>query len=527
MPYQGIYDRLPAIAVQNPFCQYLLNFNISEAGLSLRNGDSVEFSYLPGAVPIRKTKRLINYSDTDMFLVVSDETNNNNLVVDDASATLLTFGARYYTDFTYLIFNKNLFIFPYKGTTGASVPLADIPRYDGAAWVAATFTSATALSLYGGNSYKNRIYLLSTEPTLSTQYFYGEINAISGALTAVDLGSVISQKADLVAICNFSIAESTSSEVYIAFIFSSGEVLFYSGSYPDSSDWRLVAKSSISKPISYNLFLEYQGDTLIPTISGIISLRDLFLKGSQDALSLSITKNISKLWEKSVVAFQSILNDPNSRISGMVWDAIKSRIIFTFPYYTDPLTNEFNFTLRAPCFFVYNTELGAWSFHRSYNSSLLTSNLSDIIVFQGDVHYLGVSTGNAHQASVLKKEGDTGFQDEDPNGTGSFYSYSYYIQSSPVTTNNGYINKVQGMDVILESDLSATTEYTWIKEMGVDESNPQKVNFGSGIQKPFINSGIEGTFIQYKISGTTAANKTVGLDLYGVNIWQDSGGSPR
>lgn len=520
MPYQGIYDRLPAIAVQNPFCQYLLNFNISPAGLTLRNGDDAYFYRDTGATTSQIVK-FAKYGDTSLFTVEKDTALNTNRVVDTSSGVVVhTFGAAYATSFATLFFNNNLFIFPDR------LSIADGVRYDGTTWAASTYTSASGRLPFGGTVYKNRAYLLAKN---RASYMYTEINAIAGALNDVDLQTVIEEKGILYGICTINIADATSSEQYLVFLFSTGEVLFYQGSYPSSSDWRLVSRSSISPPLGYDTFISYQGDTLVVTTSGLISLRDLFLQGSQGALSLSISKNITQLWSDTINSQVATYGHAYNALVSIVWNALQNTIIVSFPYYIDPITGTYDTTTFLPTFFIFNTELGAWTLHRTLNidyGDLVV--MQDMIEFNGMIYYLVAADLNTNgKYTVYKKEARTDFQDDTPDNSGASVSYDFYVQSAPITQNNGYVNKVQGMDVILESDLSATTEYTLIKELGVDETSAQKVTFGSGIQKPFVNLGIEGTYVQYKISGTTAASKTVGLDLYGVNIWQDQGASPR
>lgn len=125
---------------------------------------------------------------------------------------------------------------------------------------------------------------------------------------------------------------------------------------------------------------------------------------------------------------------------------------------------------------------------------------------------------------MIQKEGRASFYDA--NG----YIYDYEIISAPIANGRAYITKAAGMDVIQETDINDWTSYQFIKDLGVDETAAQSLPTApTGLQKPFVNMGIEGSYIQYKISGTTAydVTKTVGLTIYGTNIWLDNGKSPR
>jgi len=129
---------------------------------------------------------------------------------------------------------------------------------------------------------------------------------------------------------------------------------------------------------------------------------------------------------------------------------------------------------------------------------------------------------------IYVKEGATGFMDRKSDDSGDV-GYDYNITSAPLSNGRAYIQKVEGMDVILNSDLYAQTSYKLIKDLGVAETSSQilsGVNADS-LQKPFVNLGIEGSYVQYKISGTTVTGKTTGLVLYGTNVWIEKGKSPR
>lgn len=99
----------------------------------------------------------------------------------------------------------------------------------------------------------------------------------------------------------------------------------------------------------------------------------------------------------------------------------------------------------------------------------------------------------------------------------------------PLANGRAYVQKGEGVDVIVSADLHTETNYYLIKDFGVQITTAQKagVTLSGGPEKPFINMGIEGTYIQYKISGTTSASKVLGYKLFGLNFWVEMGESPR
>ena len=77
----------------------------------------------------------------------------------------------------------------------------------------------------------------------------------------------------------------------------------------------------------------------------------------------------------------------------------------------------------------------------------------------------------------------------------------------------------------MQSDLYDQTNFTLIGDFGVSQTANQTVS-GNGtlMSKPMINAGIEAGYIQLDISGSTVAGKTVGQQIYGVNLWSEEGG---
>jgi hypothetical protein len=345
-------------------------------------------------------------------------------------------------------------------------------------------------------------------------------------MTKVLLGGIIANRSTLSSIGTFTISDQVTTEAFIAFIFSNGEILFYNGSYPNSADWRLVGRAKIAQPLFVDSLIDYQGDTLVMCDLGIVSLRDLFLKGSQQALSLSVSELVQKQWASLVKAIRIARGTPvgpltNNAVNGSIrglYDAKDERLIVSFPYYLDSAG-----ALQSGSFyFVFNTELGAWSFHRSFGGIIYDMNL-----YENSVRLLS-RYGTDNGVTIYTKEGAADFMDDDADTVGEI-AYDYECISAPIANGRTYVQKVGGVDAIINSDLYSQTNWYLIRDFGVETTTAQSVpNVVAGsLQKPYINIGIEGSFVQWKVSGTTAASKTTGLKLYGTNVWLEMGQSPR
>lgn len=509
-PYAGVDELTPVIALESPFCENLLNYNLTRAGAILRNGDSI-LSFL--AIGSRSPKAIGVYSESVSIAVLYTtntawyfyNANTEALLLTDAGAVS---GGSLVTPFR---FNNRLFFFINSGFGSPGYV------YDGAT-VAALGYTGSGFSPLGGVAYKGRPYIAESG---EAAYWYGDIGQITGALTKIDLTTVVSDSSDtLTAIGTVTLADNVSTVALIAFIFASGEVLFYSGSYPNSATWALAGTASIGKPTGPRCTIAYQGDTIVLTETGVFSLRELFLKGAEGAQDLSINSRIQKSWTALVETISSsLLSAVNrSQIRG-VWDKVNGRLVISLPGYL-----SLGALVRGSYYFIFNTELKSWYFHRSQGVTS-TGFINDICYQNNKVLLLGDSTTG--DLVVWSKEGATGFTDRSDTDAVE-QPFSYEVKSAPVSTGRAYVSKAAGLDVIVNSDLYAETDYNFVCDLGVQTTTSQKVNGVSGsLQKPFVNIGIEGSYIQYKISGTTVTGKTVGYQLYGVNLWQDSGTSPR
>lgn len=516
-PYGGIDERTPVIALESPFCENLLNFNVVQTGLKLRNGDSKYRLIANGASLTEQLPlRLFVYGQSYAFALILDDSANQLRVFDiDGNVVLGSFAETNtsYLNYFSLFFNNYLFFFTGEGSATPGFV------YNGSTIAAIGYTGAGFTPL-GGNVYKQRAYIIQYA---EAAYWYSGIDAVSGALTKVDLTTVITLKARLSGIATFSISDNISSNVYQAFIFDSGEILFYQGSYPADPNWALVGRSFVGSPIGMDSNIAYQGDVLLFCDNGIISLKDLFLRGSQNAQVLSVNVRVQKTWVALIKAMRSLLNIPVGPLVPAVrgiYDSKNNRIIISFPYYL----NSSGVATPGSFFFIFDSVQGAWYYHRSFGPATGKS-IIDITNYKGKV--LMMCPVNTSNTMIYEKEGASGFTDRSAADAAE-NGYDYEVKMAPVSGDRAYVLKAEGLDVIIESDLYSETNYQLISDLGVGTTTAQLApSQPTGVQKPLINMGIEGSYIQPKISGTTTSGKSVGYNLYGLNLWKEQGGNPR
>lgn len=509
-PFKGVDDQNPLIALEAPFCENMLNFNSTQGGVALRVGDKNYTTFSNPAVSYT-SNRLVSYGGTSLW-VLTHRTVANTIEIYDADAGTVSFtSASTYANQTFYesYFNKYLYLFS-RGTYAPGV------AYSGSAWAVVGYTGSGFLPA-GGVAFKERHFIIQYN---DAAYWYSDILAVTGALTKVDLNSVISEKAVLFSIAPITISDSGGTETLLAFVFSSGETLFYSGSYPDSGSWALKGRASVGSPLGLNTKYSDQGDTFILTDAGIVSLRDLFLKGSIGAIQLSINKPIQKTWSDMVKAIREATGfyAPTSLESiRAVVDKKNNRTTIIFPYFF----NASGVLTSGNYQFIFDALRQAWFFHRSHS----TNSFCDATYHKNKVLLLS-SVVPAGVFQVVEKEGNTTYNDVGVGGT--VLGYQYNITSAPVQVARTNVQKILGMDILLKSDLYSETTFNFVMDLGRQNTGGQKIpDQGVEVAKPFLNVGADALTVQYELDGETVGSKTVGLKLYGVNVWSEKGASPR
>lgn len=512
-PYQGQADFVPLVALESPYAERIVNFNIEDNIPTLRDGNAA-YGYLTAATTLALAtyetgtaqKLFLVYDTGSGGLRVSDATSGGSLVSAYAPG-----GIGGDDEVHHLYFNGNLIFF---GETTWRPGSVGNPQYNGTAWSLSGYTFPVSTTPFGGGVYKNRAYMLLRG---TTKFVYSNINAISGATTEVDLGGVISSKANLYAIRSVALSEGIQQETIIFFVFASGEVLAYAGSYPDSANWELVGRFQIPRPIDYNAIVEANGDAFVITQSALVSLRTLFTQGVFVAVQKGLSAPIANRWKE---LFGTTANSFGIR---GVFDTVRQRLIITRPSYVIPGGSEVDTDSMA---LIYSFKNNAWYEHRYViaTDAQVQGNIQGAAFFKDKTYY---SVYNASgTCGVLELEGSTNFLDAIV--TLDEEAYEYEITSAPIAGGRTYIQQAVGLDAIIKSDMYAETSYQFIADTGVQTTSAQKIpDMGTGLVKAHANVGIEGSYIQYKISGTTADLRTEGYKLYGVNVWTEEGREPR
>lgn len=500
-PYKGQNDLLPLFSIQSPFCERLQNFDNVGGVLKLRKGNAKWCTVTGNALYLHP------YLDK-LFLVVDPGGASGISFYDVTSGTpslvYTAAGTGGDDEIHSLYFNGYLFFFGEFSLSGAPV------YYNGTAWGAAGYTWPASFNPFGGCVFKNRAYFVGRQ---SNDYAYSGIDSISGATTKVSLGGLVSSNAQLYAIRPLTAAEATTPDAILAFLFSNGDILAYSGSYPNSESWGLVARLKVSKLVYNNAYIEAKGDTFIFTESEILSLRNLFSGGYSQERQNGIGAAINNRWKQVVKAILDVASSFRYFIRG-VYDEVRDRLVISLPFYVDPTTSE---VVNQPFQLIYDFAMGAWF---EYYQTGGVEYVASAAYFDNVVWFLAYYVSGTESAIAMRTDYNETYLDDIINTSGS-QGIPFLIKSAPHPLSRYGVVRTDGLEVLIKSGMFNQVNYKLIGDLGAQTTESQ-TTVGSGILtdivKTFANIGIESNLVQYEISGTSALS-TVGVEIYGTNLW--------
>lgn len=395
--------------------------------------------------------------------------------------------------------------------------------FDGSVWGAPTLTiGGNPVKLGPSLYYKGRIIHV---PNGTGVAYYGDVGQVAGAIDtnpSFNVGEVFAFSNVVAWTAQFSLSDGLVNQDYFAFGNDMGEVLIYSGDYPDHPEWEIAARLKIGIPIAYRTSptIPYQNDALVLTYDGVVSLRDLFTAGNAQGLRDSTTRAINPYWAALVKDYTGIGSTVNVP-SGVYSDRERKVYILCLGFAGEDLSVD----LEAATMFVLNTDTGAWSWHKitevdgSRNGAGILGP-GALCYYKGDIYY-------ACRRYVFKLDRtsllDTNIDSEADLG------YTYQIHGAPTSLGETVSKKkVEGYEPIIKQ----LTPRNPVKlkcsvDMGREETAFVSITNTANVNKRFYSVGEVGTFFQYKIEGVTdavAAATPGAIELYSTNIAFKKGG---
>lgn len=176
---------------------------------------------------------------------------------------------------------------------GADAPL----NFEGTTVTTPTFTGDLATTgeetMNGGHSFKNRLYLWDSG---TSDFYYGDTDAVAGAFTKFELGLVATSGGNLLIMETLSRDAGDGMDDFAVFILTTGEVIMYQGSNPgDATNWSLIGKYFMSPPVSIRSAARFAGDILVITRNDIVTLGNVITEGGGQEGGQGFNLNPSKL----------------------------------------------------------------------------------------------------------------------------------------------------------------------------------------------------------------------------------------
>lgn len=210
-----------------------------------------------------------------------------------------------------------------NGAGGISTFLAngqDDPQvYDGSTLATVGFTLPTP-KLDSPMVFKNRLYYVAKD-TLT--FYYGGIQAISGALTEFDVGAFTNLGGSILKIITWTQDAGQGMDDLFVVLTSEGEAVVYKGTDPGASDWALIGTFVISKPIGKRCATKLGGDIAIITQQGYFPLAEVLSQDKANIVKISDKinnivkgKDFTKNWSIHWFSKQGwlFINAPSSTI---------------------------------------------------------------------------------------------------------------------------------------------------------------------------------------------------------------------
>jgi len=149
--------------------------------------------------------------------------------------------------------------------------------WDGSSLTNTSWTGITAGDFIGYGVFKNRVFGWKSS---EQDFYYGELNAITGPMTKFPLSRVARRGGNLIAFESWTRDGGDGVDDLAVFVMSSGEVIIYQGSDPGSADnWALVGVFHIGAPIGIRCVEQVGGKLWIATRDDYVDMETVLATG--------------------------------------------------------------------------------------------------------------------------------------------------------------------------------------------------------------------------------------------------------
>jgi hypothetical protein len=245
-------------------------------------------------------------------------------------------------------------------------------QYDGTTWTTTAVTGpAVPNALIQIWSFKQRIFFVEQN---TADVWYAPVNTITGALTKLPLGSLLTKGGSIMAGATWTHDAGQGPQDYCVFVSTEGETLIYSGTDPSvAANWVQVGRFQIGRPIGRRCFLNIGSDLVVLCADGVMPMSQAIAYDRAAAAKASFTWNIQK-------AFQDAYGSYGTNFGWQIMSyAGNNMAIINVPVIAADTSYQF----------VMNVLTGAWCRYKGINASAW--------VVMRDALYFGGVTGKIWQ----------------------------------------------------------------------------------------------------------------------------------
>lgn len=376
-------------------------------------------------------------------------------------------------------------------------------HYNGTTWTQPTITGVTPADIVNINVHKKRLWFCLRN---STQAAYLATDAISGAATTFELGSVFSDGGYLMAMATWTRDGGSGADDFAVFISSRGQVAIYQGTDPSSANtWALVGVFETPAPIGRRCFRRFGADVLLITVEGVFPLSQILSVDVSSQRRVAVTENITNAMTTAARTYGT----------NQGWEMCVYRkgtqLILNVP------TAEFSMAEQ----YVMNTLTGAWCRFTGMDANAW-------VVFNDDLYFSGndgavyqADVGSADVATPIQATGETAYTAFRSAKSKRFTALQALVSASSVNRPS------LGLSVDFESTATVSTpSVVEVGGSGVWDVSDWDVGVWSATTQQYndwVSIPAVGKFASVKFQASIGTSTESGNEAYwGLAVWGDN-----
>jgi len=343
--------------------------------------------------------------------------------------------------------------------------------------------------------------------------YYGALDAVTGATSLVDWQPLFKESGEICWAEILSSPTENSNELLMAVGNAQGEILVFTGDYPDAANWELIATFKVGRVCSYNGVLSYNNDVWVATENGIVSLRKMLYFGDSRQQDISVSALIDDYWSDVVMNVSDGTTDGNFLFNAsMAYWPQENKIYVLANGHIDK-DGTFTDLGTSATLYVYNTISEAWAIQKV--PSVDSTGVSFLTYFKNGMFF---STGN-----VIMRISPTVYKDEDYDGAGTYNSYETEIQSAYNQLGSSFrFKRITGVNVLSNTDFDGgnvgfLTSADFGRKISGNGQRSQSI-LQSGYNNTIYSCGTEGAYLQWRLDGESDTTSTNGYELYAIGM---------